>query len=116
MIKSKRTSISKKSRPFNEPAADPAEQEEETQETSKKPDDEGFDKLDNQYEAAGFALSTILKNWEKFLILVLAVLITIGIILLLLLPGYKCQTETRTFEKSPVNIPVKKHNSSTEGE
>jgi hypothetical protein len=116
MIKTRNTSMSKKSRPVKEQAADPAEQEEVKEITSGKQNREDFDEIDNQYEAAGFAISTIFKNWKKFLILIAAVLIIIGIILLLLLPGYKCQTETRSFEKSPVNLPGKSHRTVKEGE
>lgn len=113
MIKTKNTRMSKKSRPVKESAADPADQD-AVKPAASDDTDKGYEKLDNQYEAAGFAISTIFKNWKKFLILITAVLIIIGVILLLLLPGYKCQTETKSFEKSPVNLPGKSHRTASD--
>ena len=71
----------------------------------KQKADPDYENLDNKYEATGYAISEVFKNWKKFLILIAAVLLIAGVILLLLLPGYKCQTETKTFEKTPVVIP-----------
>jgi len=77
--------------------------------------EEGYEKLDNQYEAAGFAISTFFRNWKKVLIIIICILIVTGLILLLLLPGYKCQTETGSFEKTPVTLPGKGHKPVSEG-
>lgn len=73
-------------------------------------------KIDNQYEAAGFAIREVFKNWKKFLVIISVIILTIGIILLLLLPGYKCQTESNSFEKSPVNLPGKGNKTTGETE
>lgn len=107
MIKTRKTNMSRKSKPVEVPSGDPAEAVAQT----PQPQAEGYQNLDNQYEAAGFAVSTIFKNWKKALAIVLAILLMTGIILLLLLPGYKCQSDTRTFEKTPVELPGKKHRS-----
>lgn len=106
MTTPKRTRMAKKSRPAKKPGGDPAGA---VAQSSQPHTDEGYQNLDNQYEAAGFAISTIFKNWKKTLIIVLTIIFMIGLILLLLLPGYKCQTENRSFEKTPVELPGKKH-------
>jgi len=93
--------MARKSKPVEAPGGDPAEA---VAQAPQPQADEGYQNLDNQYEAAGFAISTIFKNWKKALAIVLAILLMTGIILLLLLPGYKCQSDTRTFEKTPVQI------------
>ena len=104
MIISKGTRMTRKSRPAKEPGGDPAEA---VAQSSQPQVDEGYQNLDNQYEAAGFAISTIFKNWKKTLIIILTMLFMIGLILLLLLPGYKCQTSKGSFEKTPVELPRK---------
>lgn len=109
MIKSQKISMSRKSRPVADPGGDPAEAVAQTHQSQV---DEGYQSLDNKYETAGFAISAIFKNWQKSIIIILTVLFTIGLVLLLLLPGYKCQTETRLFEKTPVELPGKKLNPS----
>ncbi len=109
MIKKRNTGMANKSRPAAEPDGDPAE----TVIKAVQPlGDDSIEKIDNQYEAAGFAIKEIFKNWKKFLILISVILLIIGIILLLLLPGYKCQTKSNSFEKSPVNLPGKEHSTS----
>lgn len=102
MIKARNTSMSRKSKPVADPGGDPAEA---AVQPSQPQADEGYQNLDNQYEAAGFAITEVFKHWKKALAIVLAILLMTGIILLLLLPGYKCQTETRSFEKTPVELP-----------
>lgn len=104
MTEKKNSGMVEKTQPDREPESNPAEQGKD-----------GYEKLDNQYEAAGFTISMIFRNWKKFLAIVLAILFIIGLILLALLPGYKCQTETGSFEKTPVNLPGKKHQPVPEG-
>jgi len=109
MIKSRNIRMSRKSKPVKDAGGDPAEA------VARAPQlktDGGYQSLENKYETAGFAITTIFKNWKKTLIIILTMLFMIGVILLLLLPGYKCQTKNGSYiQKTPVELPVKKHGS-----
>ncbi len=56
-------------------------------------------------ETTVFVFREIFLNWKKVLLFISVLLIIASLFLLLILPGYKCTTGSKSFEKSPVEIP-----------
>ena len=66
----------------------------------KKKKETDWNDIDNVFELIGFLVTKILANWQK----VLLVILTIGVVLLLLLPHYECSYNGKDFKKGSVKI------------
>jgi hypothetical protein len=63
-----------------------------------------YNDLDNKFEVAGYVVQQLFKNWQKTLILLLSIIVTIGIVAVILLPGWECDVGGQKVIKTPVEL------------
>lgn len=71
----------------------------------KKPENEIDNPYEQKVEQTKMTFTFIKNNWKVILAIVTLTLITLGFVLLLLLPGWEINTDSLSIKKTGVNIP-----------